>query len=67
MVIALDCARVLVERMGPVWSGRIKPLAERIVALADQSLNPHRAATTLSHRRFTRQNRRARFDQRNQS
>ena len=46
MVVAMDCARVLAERM-PDWSGRIKPLAEHIIALADQSLNPHRAMLQL--------------------
>ena len=47
MGIAMDCARVLAERMGAGWSGRIKPLAERILALADKSLNPHRAQLQL--------------------
>jgi len=43
MVVAMDCARVLAERMGPAWSGKIKQLANRIIALAGKSLNPHRA------------------------
>jgi glutamate-ammonia-ligase adenylyltransferase len=47
MVVAMDCARVLAERMDAEWSGKIKPLAERIIALADQSLNPHRAMLQL--------------------
>ena len=47
MVVAMDCARVLAERMGPDWSGKIKPLAEHIIALADKSLSPHRAMLQL--------------------
>jgi glutamate-ammonia-ligase adenylyltransferase len=43
MVVARDCARVLAERMGPAWSGNISQLAHRIVALANNSLNSHRA------------------------
>ena len=47
MVVATDCARILTERMGPNWSGKIKPLANRIISLADKSLNPHRALLQL--------------------
>ena len=47
MVVATDCARVLTDYMGHDWSGKIKPLANRIVALADKSLNPHRALLQL--------------------
>ena len=47
MVVATDCARILAERMGAEWSGRIKPLAKRIISLADKSLNPHRALLQL--------------------
>jgi len=43
MVVAMDCARILVDRMGPEWSGKIKPLADQIISLAHKSLNPHRA------------------------
>src|SRR6185436_7709182 len=43
MVVAMDCARVLAERMRPAWSGEINQLAHRIVALANNSLNSHRA------------------------
>jgi len=43
MVVAMDCARILVDRMGAEWSARIKPLANLIISLAHQSLNPHRA------------------------
>jgi glutamate-ammonia-ligase adenylyltransferase len=46
-VVAMDCARVLTDRMGPQWSGRIKPLANRIISLADKTLNPHRALLQL--------------------
>jgi len=46
-VVAMDCARVLTEHMGPEWSGRIKPLANRIITLADKALNPHRALLQL--------------------
>jgi glutamate-ammonia-ligase adenylyltransferase len=46
-VVAMDCARVLTDRMGPQWSGRIKPLASRIISLADKTLNPHRALIQL--------------------
>lgn len=46
-VVAMDCARVLTDRMGPEWSGRIKPLANRIISLADKTLNPHRALLQL--------------------
>src|SRR5215213_1336902 len=46
-VVAMDCARVLTDRMGPEWSGRIKPLAKRIISLADKTLNPHRALLQL--------------------
>jgi glutamate-ammonia-ligase adenylyltransferase len=47
MGVATDCARVLTEHMGAEWSGRIKPLANRIISLADKSLNPHRALLQL--------------------
>ena len=47
MVVAMDCARVLAERMGPLWSGRVKQLANRIIGLADKSLNSHRAMLQL--------------------
>jgi [glutamine synthetase] adenylyltransferase / [glutamine synthetase]-adenylyl-L-tyrosine phosphorylase len=47
MGVATDCARVLTGHMGPEWSGRIKPLANRIISLADNSLNPHRALLQL--------------------
>jgi len=47
MVVAMDCARVLTEHMGSEWSGRIKPLANRIITLADKTLNPHRALLQL--------------------
>jgi glutamate-ammonia-ligase adenylyltransferase len=47
MVVVTDCARVLTEYMGHDWSGKIKPLANRIDALADKSLNPHRALLQL--------------------
>ena len=47
MVVAMDSARVLAERMGPDWPGKIKSLAEHIVGLADKSLNPHRAMLQL--------------------
>ena len=47
MIVATDCARVLAERMGQNWSGRIKPLASRILSLADESLNAHRALLQL--------------------
>jgi glutamate-ammonia-ligase adenylyltransferase len=43
MVVAMDCARILVDRMGSEWSGKVKPLAHRIISLAHKSLNPHRA------------------------
>jgi glutamate-ammonia-ligase adenylyltransferase len=43
MVVAMDCARVLAERMRPAWSGENKQLALRILALANNSLNSHRA------------------------
>lgn len=47
MVVATDCARVLAEHMGHDWSGKIKPLANRIISLAAKSLNPHRALLQL--------------------
>jgi hypothetical protein len=47
MVLATDCARILIEHMGHDWSGKIKPLATRINSLADKSLNPHRALLQL--------------------
>jgi [glutamine synthetase] adenylyltransferase / [glutamine synthetase]-adenylyl-L-tyrosine phosphorylase len=47
MVVATDCARILTEHMGHEWSGKIKPLANRIISLADKSLNPHRALLQL--------------------
>jgi len=46
-VVAMDCARVLTDHMGAEWSGRIKPLANRIISLADKTLNPHRALIQL--------------------
>ena len=47
MIVAMDCARILAERMGPGWPGKINQLASRIIALADKSLNPHRAMLHL--------------------
>ena len=47
MIVATDCARILAERMGLTWSGKIKPLAQRILSLADNSLNAHRAMMQL--------------------
>lgn len=47
IVLAMDCARVLTECMGSGWSGKVKPLANRIISLADKSLNPHRALLQL--------------------
>ena len=47
MIVATDCARVLAERMGLAWSGKIKPLAHHILSLADNSLNAHRALLQL--------------------
>ena len=43
MVVAMDCARILADHMGSKWSGKIKQLANRIISLAHESLNPHRA------------------------
>lgn len=43
MVVATDCARILADRMGSEWTGKIKPLAHRIISLSHKSLNPHRA------------------------
>ena len=47
MVVATDCARILAEHMGHDLSGKIKPLANRIISLAGKSLNPHRALLQL--------------------
>ena len=43
MVVAMDCARILAERMDSKWEGKTKSLANLILSLAGKSLNPHRA------------------------
>jgi len=43
MTVALDSARILVERMDSKWEGKTKSLANLILSLAGKSLNPHRA------------------------
>ncbi|HJS23088.1 MAG TPA: hypothetical protein VJ751_01875 [Pyrinomonadaceae bacterium] len=43
MVIAIDSARILAQRMDSKWEGKTKSLANWILSLAGKSLNPHRA------------------------
>jgi len=43
MVVAMDCARLLTNRMDSKWDGKTRSLANLILSLAAKSLNPHRA------------------------
>ena len=43
MALAMECARVFAERMDQTWKDKPQSLATLLLALAADSLNPHRA------------------------
>ena len=47
MAVAMDCARIFAARMDAHWTAKLKTLAQRILTLADKSLNRHRALLQL--------------------